>query len=201
MLRERTRHAQKAATRQLILDAAYQLYGERGFQIPAGEIARAAGVAHGTVFAHFPQLADLTICLLEQFANELKGQLHTACQPPHSLHSFLAAHLAVLQRHEAFYTRLISQSEQLPREARSLLVSIQSVLALHFGQILGKREGVPPHLLFNTWIGLLHHYLRERDLFAPSGSVLERYGRELISYFCVLAGGCPPTTEKELLCL
>ncbi|MBT3221823.1 MAG: hypothetical protein HN348_22320 [Proteobacteria bacterium] len=41
-------------------------------------------------------------------------------------------------------------------------------------------------LLFNTWLGLVHHYLVNRDLFFPEGSVLEARGEELLSHFMML---------------
>ena len=46
----------------------------------------------------------------------------------------------------------------------------------------GAIEPMAPHLLFNTWLGLLHHYVANRDLFAPGGSVLERRGNELLDH-------------------
>jgi hypothetical protein len=45
---------------------------------------------------------------------------------------------------------------------------------------------MPLHLLFNTWIGLIHHYLMNRELFAPGASVVERHGRELLDHFMYL---------------
>ena len=42
---------------------------------------------------------------------------------------------------------------------------------------------MPLHLLFNTWTGLVHHYLSQRDLFNPKGSVIRRYGDELLEHF------------------
>jgi len=38
-------------------------------------------------------------------------------------------------------------------------------------------------LLFNTWLGLIHHYLGNRDLFAPGHSVVERHGSMLLDHF------------------
>lgn len=33
------------------------------------------------------------------------------------------------------------------------------------------------------WIGLVHHYLMNRDLFAPGESVIARRGRELLDHY------------------
>jgi hypothetical protein len=40
--------------------------------------------------------------------------------------------------------------------------------------------------LFNTWIALIHHYLVNRDLFAPRRSVVRAKGRELVDHFLSL---------------
>ena len=45
---------------------------------------------------------------------------------------------------------------------------------------------LPIHLLFNTWLGLVHYYLMNADLFAPGESVLSRYQDELVSHFLAL---------------
>src|SRR6266545_3086085 len=33
----------------------------------------------------------------------------------------------------------------------------------------GRVRPIPAHLLFNTWLGLVHHYVANRDLFAATG--------------------------------
>jgi AcrR family transcriptional regulator len=45
--------------RQALLDAAAEAFAEQGIEVPAGEIARRAGVAKGTLFRHFPAKRDL----------------------------------------------------------------------------------------------------------------------------------------------
>jgi AcrR family transcriptional regulator len=45
--------------RQALLDAAAEAFAEQGIDVPAGEIARRAGVAKGTLFRHFPAKRDL----------------------------------------------------------------------------------------------------------------------------------------------
>ncbi|GEM_PF-3576955 len=69
--RPRARAARKDATRRKLLDAAQRLFTEKGFfETRAGDIAKEAGVAHGTMFAHFGSKAGLLLRLLENFTNE-----------------------------------------------------------------------------------------------------------------------------------
>lgn len=66
--RPRVRIERKEETRRRLLEAARKLFTERGFfETRASDIAQAAGVAHGTVFAHFGSKAGLLLCLLEEF--------------------------------------------------------------------------------------------------------------------------------------
>jgi hypothetical protein len=50
----------------------------------------------------------------------------------------------------------------------------------------GTIRRAPLHLLFNTWIGLVHHYLIHKDLFVSRGSVLHKHGGELADFFVSL---------------
>ena len=66
---------------------------------------------------------------------------------------------------------------------------IQSTISFHIG-IAAKIEmeqGIirkqPVHLIFNTWIGLIHYYLTNGDLFSPNGSVLKEHGKELLHHY------------------
>jgi len=45
--------------RQALLDAAAEAFAEQGIDVSAGEIARRAGLAKGTLFRHFPAKRDL----------------------------------------------------------------------------------------------------------------------------------------------
>lgn len=64
----RVRAERKEITRRKLLDAAQRLFTEKGFfETRASDIAQAAGVAHGTTFAHFGSKAGLLLQLLIGF--------------------------------------------------------------------------------------------------------------------------------------
>ena len=57
-----------AATHAHILDAATELFATRGFAaVTTPEVAAAAGVAHGSVFHHFPTKRDLFVAVHNRF--------------------------------------------------------------------------------------------------------------------------------------
>ena len=189
------RQLQKADTRRKIIRAAYLVFSEEGFHAPTSLIAKRAGVAHGTVFVHFPTLNDLLRCLISDFGDDLSLRLHTLSRHSATLQALLEEHLNVLQAYEGFYARLLSESDRLPPEARETFVCIQSTVAFHFSRVIeretdrGTVKRVPLHMLFNTWLALIHYYLLNRDLFAsPGESVLKRYQETLVTTYLNLIG-------------
>lgn len=64
------------ATRSALLQAARQLFAERGYAaVPADEIARAAGVTRGALYHHFADKKDLFRALHESLEEELVGRI------------------------------------------------------------------------------------------------------------------------------
>ena len=101
-------------------------------------------------------------------------------------------HLGALIKYEAFYKRLVTEAARLPEEANNTFIVIQSMVSIHFYEVLeheihaGKIKNVPFHMLFNTWLGLVHYYLQNGELFAPRASVLKRHKNSLIRCFTAL---------------
>jgi AcrR family transcriptional regulator len=156
------------------------------------DVARAAGVSHGTVFAHFATRDRLIEGAVRRFGQVAAERTHALAQRGTGVREILQAHLECLREHEEFFARLVAEGPALTREARTALIGIQSALALHLTQA-AEREGdrirrLPPHLLFNTWIALVYYYLANRDLFAPGCSVLSKRGGELVEHMMGLLG-------------
>lgn len=53
-MKKTNRQLQKEQTKELLLKTAYEIFSERGIMnTRMSDIARAAGVSHGTIFVHF----------------------------------------------------------------------------------------------------------------------------------------------------
>ena len=189
---EGKRQLQKAQTKEKIITAAMKVYSEQGFAAPTTAIADEAQISHGSVFVHFPTVESLLLCLLDSFSQDLTRELHSLSEYGNDIEKLLEMHIEVLIKHEDFYKRLINESVYLPVEAKNTFIAIQSTLSIHFLQVLepeikaGNIKNVPFHLLFNTWLGLVHYYLLNGNLFAPRDSVLVRYKSILIKCFVTL---------------
>jgi AcrR family transcriptional regulator len=185
-----TRSERKQQTRLLLIDAAIDLMAEKGItNTRTIDVAERAGVAHGTVFVHFPTREDLIAAVVGVHAGRIAGRLHELAGGGVTVRDVLAAHLEGLGEHEAFYARLVMEGPLLPPYARATLLGIQSAISGHLAQAAeqemeaGKVRRMPVHLLFNTWLGLIHHYLVNRELFAPGESVVERWGPTLLDHY------------------
>jgi AcrR family transcriptional regulator len=188
-MKQNKRQIQKESTRKLILQTAYEVYSKNGFSATTNTIAKEAQISHGSIFVHFPTVENLQICLLEQFGIDINEQLHEMSENNNSLEDILYAHIEILIRHQDFYKRLVSEGSSLPDQTKYVYISIQSSVSFHLSQVIetyqkeGKIKMLPMHFIFNTWLGLLHYYLSNQELFAPDGSVLNRYKKELVSNF------------------
>jgi len=186
------RQLQKEQTREKIMTAAIKVYSEQGFSAPTTAIASEAQISHGSIFVHFPTVESLLLCLLDSFSQDIKIELHSLSASGGDIEKLLAMHIDVLIKHESFYKRLTKEAVYLPREAKNTFIAIQSTLSIHFLEALekeikaGKIKDIPFHLIFNTWLGLVHYYLLNGELFAPQGSVLLRYKDTLIKCFMAL---------------
>jgi AcrR family transcriptional regulator len=190
------RELQKKQTRQLIIESAYTVFSTRGIMASRiSDIAEAADVSHGTVFLHFASQEALIEEVVAYYGNLIAMQTHALSETSGSLEEQLRAHVAGLIEFEPFYAQLVLENRLLPKGARDTWVGIQSAVSFHFSRALERESGinnrgVPGYMAFNMWMGLVHYYLSNGDLFAPEGGVLRRHGEELIeSFMMMLRGG------------
>lgn len=187
------RSLRKRQTRAAILAAATTEFGKRGIMATRmSDVAEAASVSHGTVFAHFETQEALVGAVIEEFGERIAARTHELASGGGGVREVLAAHLAGLMEFESFYSKLVAEAGLLPLVARNTLVSIQSAISFHLGQAArrgmdaGTIRPMPLHLLFNTWLGLVNYYVINADLFAPGGSALERCGATLLDHYMSL---------------
>jgi AcrR family transcriptional regulator len=187
------RQTRKEQTRsRLIAVSLAELAKDGLITTTTASIAQAAGVSHGTVFVHFPTRDSLLSAVIEEFGNRIIHRLHELIAAGGGFRDILEAHIQGLSEFEPFYTRLVTERRLLPEDAKNVLLMIQTTISFHLSQAAeseqekGLIRRIPLHLLFNTWLGLIHHYLSNSDLFAPDGPVLSRYGRELLDHYIAL---------------
>jgi AcrR family transcriptional regulator len=91
-----------------ILQAAYRVFAERGFELATmDEIAKAAGVAKGTLYLYYPSKQDIYSAALHRSAVELAARTATAMEGASGieakLQAFIATRLRYFEEHRDFF--------------------------------------------------------------------------------------------------
>jgi TetR/AcrR family transcriptional regulator, fatty acid metabolism regulator protein len=141
-----------ADKRGRILDAAIKMFAERGFHTATvAEIARAAGVADGTIYLYFKSKEDLLLRLFDEKMTELTAEARAEVEgqrtAPEKLRRFIQLHLSLVERNPDLASVLIvelRQSAQFLRAAdRNKLAAYVDVIAevVRAGQQSGELDG------------------------------------------------------------
>lgn len=196
-----TRQEQKEATRVRLVNAAMALFARKGIAgTTTADIAKSIQMSHGNVFVHFPRRDDLVVAVIDEFGRRLSTEFRQAMVRDSQrdsnrelkLRALLQAHLKVLAEFEPFYARLVTEAPMLPPKVRSTLfmlhatVSLRMFMALERERKLGRARKIEQPLLFATWIGLVHHYVINRDMFTNGDSVIAVMGDTLVQHFMAL---------------
>ena len=193
------RQLQKEETRQRLLDATFQVICEKGIMdARVSDIAQAAGVSHGALFVHFESLENLITGATEACGRRIALRTHELASQSAGLEELLRAHLAGISEYEPFYTRLVIENRLLPQAVRDAWIGIQSAISFHFSRIAARElPGVDTALLFNAWMGLVHYYLINGDLFAPEGHVISRYADMLVAFYMKIVAGLAGEARED----
>ncbi|MFI7190885.1 TetR/AcrR family transcriptional regulator [Nocardia nova] len=105
-----TRAERAAESRRRLIDAAVELFSEKSYEdVAAGDIAKAAGVAHGLVFHHFGNKRGIYLEAMREASNRIvRVQAADPELPlPRRIRAALAAHLRYLAAHRGLALRLV----------------------------------------------------------------------------------------------
>jgi AcrR family transcriptional regulator len=186
------RTRQRTDTRQKVLEAARRVFETRGFAgARTQDVAEAAGVSHGSVFVHFRTREALIAAVVDSAILDAEAVTRRQLKTAGAVEDVLRGHLEGLAQHEDIYARIVAERSSLPKPVQARITEIHSALSSHLLDALeanGLKTGlkVEPYFAFNTWLALIQYYLLNRDLFAPSGSVLTSRGEEIIGNYLAM---------------
>jgi TetR/AcrR family fatty acid metabolism transcriptional regulator len=153
--------------RARIMDAAIHVFAERGFHTATvAEIARAAGVADGTIYLYFKGKDDLLLRVFDEKMTQLLAEaregLSREPSAPQKLHRFIQLHLQLVERNPELAQVLIvelRQSAQFLKAAdRAKLAAYVDLIAevVKSGQEKGEfAEGISPAAVKRAIFGAL----------------------------------------------
>jgi TetR/AcrR family fatty acid metabolism transcriptional regulator len=188
--------------RERILDAAVRVFARKGFHATrVSEVAKAAGVADGTIYLYFESKDHLLISLLEHRVERLLTHLETelprAPSATHRLRRIIELQLGLLEGERDLaevVTVILRQSTKLLKEHaapafNAYLDTIAKVIA--DGQAAGEiRDDVSPHLAARALFGALDGITMTWALGKADHGGLLRSAGQLVEL--VLHGLTPP---------
>jgi AcrR family transcriptional regulator len=141
------RERKKLRTREAIATVALELFAERGYQqTTVAEIAEAAEVSKGTLFAYFPSKEEIvfadTLPLRDQLCYELRHRSN-GLSAVDTLRAFVADHMITPGPREALRERLIAENEQLRLHYHARLAEVEDALAEAIAADLGEPADGP----------------------------------------------------------
>jgi len=185
-----TRKEQKEKTRAGLVVQAENLFSSNGISnTTTADIAKSLKVSHGTLFVHFPTRDDLIKAVVDEFGERLSAALGAKFTSDLKLKELLKAHVSVLSDFEDFYMRLISESQSLPPHIRSIVYAMNASISYRIYRAAkiemdkGFIKKMTQVHFFNTWMGLVHYYVMNRDLFSEKTPILNEVGDDLLRHF------------------
>jgi len=135
--------------REAIVAAATELFASVGIDCQMGEIARRAGVGHGTVFRHFPAKKDLVVAVVEARMTDVLAKAQEAVDaedPVEALKTFLET-VARIQIEDRGLKQMVSEhfhGDARLVENRDELLNLVGVLLDRCKAAGAIREDVEP---------------------------------------------------------
>lgn len=199
--------------RARILDAALKVFAEQGFyNARVSEVARAAGVADGTIYLYFSNKDDLLISLFEERMEEIIARLRedltaTGGDALCRLRRMIERHLSMAVEHPLlaeFITVELRQSAKFVREYENprfqeYLTVLRDLV--EEGQREGLiRPGLDSRLIVRAVFGALDEVLLTLTLASSTRSIDFREVAETVSdlLFYGMASGPQPGTTPGL---
>jgi AcrR family transcriptional regulator len=174
-----TRAEAKQATRQRLLATAKQEFIRTGYlNISTVDIARNAGVAHGTVFFHFQSKENLLVEVLDQELLHLTDELRRQLGELHGVESLLDHYLDFLEQEESFFAILARETPLYEASLRRTILGREAAVRMYFYNALeaaieqGHYKSVDITTLLNFLFGTLNYYLSLRESFTDHNSVI-----------------------------
>lgn len=185
-----TRKKQKTQTRLSLIQQAEALFSKNGIgNTTTAHVAKANKVSHGALFVHFPTREDLILSVVASFGDRLSAEMGKRFEDDMALKDLLKAHIQVLSEFEDFYMRLISESQSLPPNIRSIVYAMNASLSYRFYRAAqvqmkdGKIKKMTQPEFFNTWMALINYYVMNRDLFLDKTPILTEIGEDVLRHF------------------
>ena len=187
------REKAKQETREKLLVAAKEEFVKNGLlNISTVDIAKRAGVAHGTVFFHFHNKENLLLEVFDRELLQLTDELYLQLHGSHTFADLLNTYLDFLEREETFFAIIARETPFYSPELRRMILGREAAIRHYFYQALQRAiaqqqyKNVDITATLNFLFGTLNYYLCLRESFAAEGSVIKEKRQAIVDTFIQL---------------
>ncbi len=179
-----SRQARRALTeerRKQILDAAARVFAQKGYErATIAEIARAAGIAEGSIYNYFKNKGDLLINIprqaiqptVETMSARMTLITSDTLPPEQMLITLVQNMIATIQQNAPVFRILLSTLPTMPQAARDKYLNqtiryALTMLELYFNQQIKRgvfRRDLEPRPLARAFIGLFFPFILIREV-------------------------------------
>lgn len=177
----RARRALAEERRKQILDAAARVFAQKGYErATIADIARAAGIAEGSIYNYFKNKNDLLISIprhaiqptVEVMRARMASFSSDALPPEQMLTTLVQNMIATLQQNTHLFRILLSTLPTMPQTARTqylnqAILYALTILESYFQQQIQRgvfRRDLEPHILARAFIGLFFPFIMTREI-------------------------------------
>ncbi len=183
------RNEQKEITRKKIIESAFIVFEQYGFEnAKTADIAKQAGISHGSIFSHFKSKDDLVKIVIKEFSDELSLTLHQQLSKNRTIQDYLMSIVTIFEKHEGWFRNILIEKSHY-EVVNMEYAELQYKISLHFYQML-KKEYKNVNLngysfIYNLLMGMLLQYILNKEYFVENIDelVLSKYRNEIVSYF------------------
>lgn len=182
-----TRNKEKTITK--IINTSLDLFEKEGFQNASTEdIAKKAGLAHGTIFFYFSTKAELIINCIFYKMRRLGYKLDIKARETDNVRDLCVIFVEEVAKSSKFYARLVKDLPLLPMKVQRIVFSSLSGFSTHFvdviekGQRNGKIRQFNPKIAVFFWFGMINYIYSYEELLGTN-KFTDNDKRELIDFF------------------
>ncbi len=124
----RQRKRAKAATRENLLEAAESAFVQSDFTASTAEIARRAGVAHGTIFFHFKNRDELVLSVVQRLVLRITDTVYEKYRQAAELKELLACYFETVHSQWPLFKALFAGFSEFTDETKQQIISMLSVI-------------------------------------------------------------------------
>lgn len=176
------REIAKQRTKEKILRTAELLFISNGIDgTRTAEIAKRCGIAHGTVFVHFPNKETLVSAVFVSRLRKSAIELEERYRREGSITDLLKVFLDHIYRHEHFFALYFRALPSFNTELKRKIMSFEIAVRDNIHRALSDAKVDPKQIpaVLNVLFGQLLYYYSFKEVLCEPAGVIETYRGEI----------------------